>query len=416
MKALWWRIVGGLWFVPTLIVLGLVLLAAALVESGALVDAPLAERWPRLFGAGAEGARGMLSAIAGSMITVAGVVFSVTLVALSLAASQYSPRVLRTFMADRPTQVVLGTFVGIFAYCLVVLRAIRGAGEGEAGFVPSIAVFGGLVLAFAGIGLLVFFIHHLASSIEASSILARVTSATLRAIDDLFPEDLGSGAEDEPLAAESGGAWVPIASLETGYIVSVDNERLLGFARSRGRVVRMEQGIGDFVVEGRPLASLQGSESPGARDAEDLAACYSFDRQRSVEQDAAFGVQQIVDIAEKALSPGNNDSTTAVMCIDRLTQVLAALARRRIASPCRRDGGALRVIAAGTTFAKLADLAYGALRDHARGNRAVLARLLWSMAEVGALTSDPGRRRVLAQHAALAGQGLAAAAASGQRA
>ena len=172
----------------------------------------------------------------------------------------------------------------------------------------------------------------------------------------------------------------------------------------------MEQGIGEFVVKGRPLASLEGSERLGARDAQDLAACYSFDRQRSVEQDAAFGVQQIVDIAEKALSPGINDSTTAVMCIDRLTEVLAALARRRIASPWRRDAGVLRVMATGTTFEKLADLAYGALRDNARGNRAVLARLLWSMGEVGALTSEPGRCRVLAQHAALAERELAAAA------
>ena len=128
LRALWWRVSASLWFVPGMMVLGATLLAVLLVDLDDTFQLELAERWPRLFGAGAEGAREMLSAIAGSMITVAGVVFSVTLVALSLASQQYSPRVLRSFMADRPTQAVLGVFVGVFAYCLVVLRTIRGGG------------------------------------------------------------------------------------------------------------------------------------------------------------------------------------------------------------------------------------------------------------------------------------------------
>jgi uncharacterized membrane protein len=387
-------VTGGLWFVPSVIVLAAVLLALALVESGQLVELELAHRWPRVFGAAAEGARSMLSAIAGSMITVAGVVFSVTLVALSLAASQYSPRVLRTFMSDRPTQVVLGAFVGIFAYCLVVLRTIRG---GEDGFVPSLAVLGGIVLAFVGIGLLVFFIHHLASSIEASSILQRVTSATLGAVEDLFPEDLGAPAEAQAVAAtEVGGAWTPVAARASGYIISVDNEGLLGFARKSGRVVRMERGIGEFVIRAQPLASIGGSEAVDADAEGALNACFALDRQRTIEQDAAFGLQQIVDVAGKALSPGINDATTALMCIDRLTEILVRLARRRIESPFRRDDGRLRVIALGPSFESLVALAYRELRAEARGKRAVLARLLWSLEQLAGATSDPGRRRIVA--------------------
>jgi uncharacterized membrane protein len=175
LRALWWRISGGLWFVPSVMVLTAVVLALVLVEAeGSFGN--LAKKMPRLFGAGAEGAREMLSAIAGSMITVAGVVFSVTLVALSLAASQYSPRVLRTFMSDKPTQVVLGVFVSVFAYCLIVLRTIRGEQEGS--FVPSLAVLGGIALAFVAIGFLVFFIHHLATAIQVSTIVSRVTNGT----------------------------------------------------------------------------------------------------------------------------------------------------------------------------------------------------------------------------------------------
>src|SRR5690606_14060281 len=139
---------------------------ARYVTAGAL------EAWPRLFGAGASASRSMLAAVAGSMITVAGTVFSITLVALSLASSQYSSRVLRNFMRDRTNQAVLGVFVGIFAYCLVVLRSIHG--EADEAFVPSVAVFLGLLLGFGGIGMLVFFIHHIAESIQASRILEAV--------------------------------------------------------------------------------------------------------------------------------------------------------------------------------------------------------------------------------------------------
>jgi uncharacterized membrane protein len=135
-------------------VLGALALAIALVEIDAFLDPHLWETWPRFFGAGADGARGTLSAVASSMITVAGVVFSITIVALSLASSQYSSRVLRHFMRDRITQTVLGVFVGVFAYCLIVLRTIRGGAEGP--FVPSVAVMVGVMLAFAGIGFLIF--------------------------------------------------------------------------------------------------------------------------------------------------------------------------------------------------------------------------------------------------------------------
>ena len=134
----------------------------------------------------------MLSTIAGSMMTVVGVTFSMVLVALALASSQYTSRILRNFMRDRVTQIVLGVFAGIFIYCLIVLRTIRSGDEG--GFVPSLAVFFAVVLAIGGISALIFFIHHIASSIQASSIIASVADETLAAVDRLFPGQLGQGA------------------------------------------------------------------------------------------------------------------------------------------------------------------------------------------------------------------------------
>ncbi|HEY8947118.1 MAG TPA: DUF2254 family protein [Polyangiaceae bacterium] len=396
LRAYWWAVTGSLWFLPSLMVAGAILLAVGLVELDVVMQFELDQHWPRLFGAAPDGARGMLTAIAGSMITVAGVVFSVTIVALSLAASQYSPRVLRTFISDRPTQLVLGVFVAIFAYCLVVLRTIRG---GDGTFVPSLAVLGGLILAMLGIAFLVYFIHHLADSIQASSIVARITSSTLGAIDQLFPENLGAPADEVEDEAE-GQAHQPrmlLAARSTGYVIHVSNTGLLDFARERGRVVRMEVAIGDFVVEGQPLAYLHGSESVSEIDERALNACYTFAAQRTIHQDATFGVQQIVDIGCKALSPGINDASTALLCIDRLTQLLIRVARRRIETPFRREEGRLRVIARGPSFESLSDLAYHAIRNDARGNWTVLSHILWSMEQVGSATASPARRRVLAE-------------------
>ncbi len=398
LRALWWRVRSSLWLVPGLLVLAATLLAVGLVEAGGLHELDLQRRWPRLFGTGAEGARSLLSAIATSMLTVAGTVFSITLAVLSLAASQYSPRVLRTFMDDRPTQVVLGVLVAVFVYCLVVLRTIRG---GDEPFVPSLAVLGGIVLAFVAVGFLVFFIHHLASSIEAPSILDRVAQGTDAAVEELFPEELGAEVDESALDASADGirAWAPVPAGETGYIVSLDNRALLSFAQAQDRVVRMELAIGDFALEGQPVAWLEGTHAVDEQAQRRLNACYSYDRQRTIEQDAAFGLQQLVDVALKALSSGMNDQSTAVLCIDRLTEVLVRLARRRIEKPYRRDDTALRVIAIGPSFTDLVGIAFTDVRQSGADKATVLERLLWSLEHIGAATANVHRRNVLAEEA-----------------
>ena len=214
LKDLWTAVHDSFWAVPAITVLGAVVLALAMIEIDQILDRNTLAAWPRLFGAGADGSRGMLSAIAGSMITVTGVVFSITIVALSLASSQYTSRVLRNFMRDRSNQVVLGVFLGIFAYCLVVLRTIRGGDEGA--FVPGLAVLMAVALAFVSIGVLIFFIHHIGTSIQASHIVAAVAKDTLAAVDHLFPEvgDPRDEAEEVATAAH-GRDGRAIPSLQT---------------------------------------------------------------------------------------------------------------------------------------------------------------------------------------------------------
>jgi len=397
----WWQqIRSSFWFIPAAIVLGAVVLATVLIAVDATVDLNFVERWPLFFGAGAAGARGLLATVAGSMVTVAGVVFSITLVALSLTSSQYTSRVIRIFMRDRLNQVVLGVFVGIFAYCLVVLRAIRGDDEG--GFVPSLAVVAGLILAFVGIAFLVHFIHHIALSIQASSIIAVTARETIAAVDHLFPKELGEDGDEEADGSRwmslANQPWSDVPARKTGYIEIVDAGALLDVARERGTILRMERGIGEFVIEGAPLASVV---DPGGLDDETTAeinAAYVISRQRTVETDAGFGIRQIVDIAMKALSPGINDTTTAVMCVDYLAAILVRLAARRIAVSPRLDRGKLRVIARGPSFESLVAEAFDQIRQNAAGNVAIMSRMLGALQTIASLTASPSRRRVLREH------------------
>jgi uncharacterized membrane protein len=395
----WTDLRSSLWFIPTVLVLAAIILAVTLVEVDRHIDPHLWDTWPRLFGAGAEGSRGMLAAIASSMITVAGVVFSITIVVLSLAASQYSPRVLHHFMRDRTHQTVLGAFVGIFAYCLVVMRTIRSGEEGL--FIPSLAVTGGVLLAFLGIGLLIFFIHHISVAIQASHMLATAAGETLRAIEHVFPEDLGTDEDDRPeeseAAAPDGETWHVVPAHQTGYLQRIDPERLLACACEGQRVVRMERGMGEFLIAGTPLVAVTGRTAPDPATVRQLQAAYTVNQQRSIDQDAVYGIQQIVDVALRALSPGVNDTTTAVMSVDYLTAILVRLAPRRIASPRRYVDGQLRVIARGPTFTTLLATALEQIRRHAAGNVTVLARLLQAVETVAGVTTSPRRRQALWQ-------------------
>ena len=394
----WRAMQSSFLFAPALTVVNAVVLAILLITLETSLDLQLAGRWPLLFDAGAAGARGLLTTVASSMITVAGLVFSITLVALSLTSSQYTSRVIRNFMRDRVNQWVLGTFLGIFAYCLVVLRTIREGGEGV--FVPTLAVLAGLMLAFVGIAVLIHFIHHIATSIQASSIVATSAQETIAAVDHLFPEALGAdddeNADGDLASAPGRSPWLAVPASKTGYVESLDADALLEIARSLATLLRMEHGVGDFVVAGTPLVSLL---DPGDLDEATTArlnAVYVIGRQRSVEKDVAFGIRQIVDVAVKALS-SINDTTTAVMCVDYLAAILTELATRRIATPNRLDQGALRVMVRSPSFERFLSEAFGQIRQNAEGNVSILLRLLGALQTIGEMTLSPSRRWVLGQ-------------------
>ena len=398
-RQLWSNLRSSFWFMPSMIVVASIALATVLIEADSAVSNRWLARWPRLFGAGAEGARGMMSTIAGSMMTVVGVTFSMVLMVLAMASSQYTSRILRNFIRSRITQVVLGIFAGIFTYCLIVLRTIRSGDEGS--FVPNLAVSFGFVLALGGVGALIFFIHHIASSIQASSIIASVAEETIAAIDRLFPETLGQGpGEDEdeqPLRPPSERKWRAVMAEESGYIQSVNIAALVRLARDRNTVVWMDHGIGEFVVQNTTLASLALAEPSDQETIDDLRATFSISSHRTVDQDAAFGIRQIVDIALKALSPGINDTTTAVMCLDYLTAILARIAPRQIPSSHRYEEGELRVIAKGPSFESLLAESFDQIRRNATSDVAIMSRMLGAFQTLAGLTASPHRRQAIGE-------------------
>jgi uncharacterized membrane protein len=384
---------SSLWFVPSVIVALHVGLAIALVEVDTGLDQDVLDRFPRLFGAGAEGTRGMLSAIASATVTVTGVVFSVTIVALSLTSSQYSSRVLRNFMRDRTSQVVLGAFLGTYAYCLIVLRTIRG-GDAHP-FVPSLATLGAIVLAFVGIGLLIHFIHHISSSIQAARILSAIHEETCQTIERVLSDrSTGDDAEDEPRpAARESLPSHTVAASQTGYVADVDVERLLSVACKQHLVLQLPHCVGDFVYAGCPLLRIGGEGSIDGGTIESLRDAIPLRPQRTMEQDVGFGIRQIVDIALKALSPGINDPTTATMCIDYLTAILVTLGDRAFPSGLRWEGGELRLVRAVPTFASILSQAVEEIALAAHDHPIVLRNMIDCLHAVASATPSSGRRR-----------------------
>lgn len=398
LKRLWDKLRTSFWLFPAVIVIGSIAMAVALIAAHSNASTQWLTRWPLLFGASADGARGILSTIAGSMMTIVGVTFSMTLVTLALASGQYTSRILRNFMRDRVTQVVLGIFAGIFVYCLIVLRTIRG-GEDGADFVPDLAVSFSVVLATVGIGVLIFFIHHIASSIQASTIVAAVARETLAAVDRLFPErfrEEDAGDDDARLTlALSDESWHAVPAKESGYIEGLDHAALMLLARKHRSIIRMERGIGGFVVEGTTLVSLTLDRPLDEDLIASLQAAYSIGRHRTLQQDCAFGIRQLVDMALRALSPSTNDTTTAITCVDYLTAILARLASRQVPSSYCHEEGELRLIVKGQTFASLVSASFDQIRVSATGNVAIMLRMIGALQTIGSMTSSPERLLVL---------------------
>lgn len=382
---------SSFWFLPIVIVILAIALAIGLVELDRHVDHALRQWSPRWFDNEPDGARSVLQTIAGSMATVAGVVFSIIIVALTLAATQYTSRVLRNFMRDRFNQSMLGIFIGVYLYCLLVLRAISGE---NGAFVPSLALLGALTLTLLAVVVFIFFIHHVSSSIQASEMAKTITAETKAALDVEFPVH-GQDASFIGDWKDYTLTWHPVIAHKIGYIQTIDMQCLVDYACQHDTVIRMECDVGDFVAPPGAMAFIAGPEPANDEMVSAVNRIYAVDSYRTIDQDAAFGFRQLVDISLKALSPGINDTTTAVTCIEHLSALLAHCAARPAQAPLHTREGVVRVVEQPRTFAFLVSLTFEQILETAKGNSEILLRLMMAIERVAGAVEDVGRIDVL---------------------
>jgi uncharacterized membrane protein len=404
---LWDKLNSSLWFIPALMAAAAAGLSIFTVNLDWSVQERLIKNTAWIWTGGSDGAREILSTVAGSMITVAGVVFSITVVVLTLASSQFGPRLLRNFMRDTGNQVVLGTFISTFTYCLLVLRTIR-TGNGEE-FVPHISVTVGIVLALASLGVLIYFIHHVSVSIQSPMIIARVGEEFQRGIDRLFPQTLGepgggeaADSESAPIPANFEREARPVPSRATGYLQAIDSDGLLDFASEKNLLIRLKHRPGAFITEGSDLALLWPGRSLDDAIGRAINSFFILGPERTEAQDVKFSVHQLVEIAVRALSPGINDPFTAITSIHHIGAGLCRLAEREIPSAFRYDADKkLRVIADPVTFADVAEAALSPIRQYGRSSALVDVALLETLAIVAQQVRREQDRLALLQHAVL---------------
>lgn len=402
-----------LWFIPGVFALAATAGAFTLVPLDRLLDQQVSGDFSGvLFAGGPESARLVLSTISAAMLTFTGLVFSVTMLVLQLASSQLSPRVMRTFLRDRINQTILGLFVATFLYSLLILREVRTPAVGSS-FVPAISVSVAYLLLVASVGAFVFYIHHMAQSIRAVTVLRTVGAETREAIERLYPEGVGEDPEDPVVALpDRAPDRVVVLGGAPGVVTSIDDQHLLRLAVEYRLTVAFLHYVGDFVPEGSPLLAIWSRTAAALTDelpVGRLAGTVEIGPERTMTQDAAFGFRQIVDIAEKALSPAVNDPTTALQALDQIHDLLRRLAIRRIPSSFRVDEeGAVVLHLPRPGWPDYVTLALDEIRQYGIGSIQIARRLRHLLLDVRA-AAPPSRRAPLDRQLRLLDEGIATA-------
>jgi uncharacterized membrane protein len=399
-RAIAYEMRGGFLIRPFLVAIGMGVAGAAL--SALEEHAPgIPARVPAILfpsGQDPQTAQLILSSIATSVMTVVSVVFAILLMTLTLASTQFSPRILVSFVRDRATQWTLGVLLGVFSYCLAVLATTRSLPHP---FVPVLSVTVAMVLALVAVAWLIFFIHHISQAISVNHIVDRIARDTELIIEGLMPHPwTGVGSDEAPFMDKDEG-WV-IASPRSGYIRFIDVERLLALAKEWRIGIRVVRGVGQFTPAGAPLVRITRQARVSPLRAEELIGAFDIGATRTLQQDLEFGVIQIVDIALRAISPAVNDPSTAISCIDQLSAILILWSAR--APPARVLADPPHVPRVEIPWIGLEGLfstAFDQIRHYAASDLAVNLRLLRAMGDIAERTSRADVHAALRRRARL---------------
>jgi len=377
----------------------LVLGCAGALLSGAEETMPAISEWvPKaLFPSHADPqvAQVILAGIAASTMTVVSIVFAILLMTLTLASMQFSPRILVGFVRDRVTQWTLGVFLGTFSYCMAALPAARSF---PYPFSPVATVLGAMILAFACVCWLLFFIHHISQAISVNQIVDRIASETEAVIDDLMPDPIRYPRIGGAYPVNHASWKAAVVNQTSGYIRFVNTGRLVSLAKTYHVQVHLPRRVGHFVPAGVPLLLASKPERFSPQVSKEFLAAFDIGPSRTLQQDVEFGVLQIVDIALRAISPAVNDPTSAISCVDQLSRIMIRFASREPVEQLLFDPpGVVRVSIPWIGFERLLESAFEQIRLYATGDVAVSLRLLRALADVASTTSNPEHLKALAE-------------------
>lgn len=395
------------WFIPSVMAFFAIILSFVVIS----IDEWLESDWPTditwLHPNRPDGARALLSTIAGSMITVASVTFSMTITSVSYATSQIGPRLISNFMRDRANQITLGTFISTFLYCLLVLRTIVSEGNDSAytTFVPHLAILIAILFALASVVVLIYFIHHVPDSINVSNIIARVGQDLLKRIEDLFPEMI----DKNPTEANEHKDKFPknffdnskaVVSTQNGYIQVLNEDDLMEIASKNDLILRIEYRPGDFATKHDVLLHAY----PKQRVTDDIIqqchGCFAFGRERTHNQDVLFLIDELAEIIARALSPGINDPFTAISAMDWLQCALQEMASRHIPASQRYDDEKnLRIIVHPVDFSMFCSAMFDKTLPYISADRNAALRGMKLLGETIFKISNQEYKVILLRHA-----------------
>ncbi|UBM59714.1 DUF2254 domain-containing protein [Marinilongibacter aquaticus] len=399
LKYVWEKVNASFWFIPLLFIFAGIFAAALGLYLDREINLSLSEEYNFLFSFNADSARSILSTISGAMIGVAGTVFSITLVALTLASSSFGSRLLRNFMYDKLNQVVLGTYLATFLYCLLILNAVHDGEDFH--FIPEISVFVAILFAVFNIILLIVFIHHIAVSIQSDQIISNITKLLNTQIEKhLNREDELKMDAHFDLEKVKYNFCNGIPSEQPGYIQSINYKALRELAAESDILIRLDLRAGHFVTEGGLLCKIWSKNQLNPDLVLDINKTCIVGNQRSAIQDIEFMVHQLVEIACRALSPGINDPYTAIACIDNLTASLGKLSRMHFHSGHYFDEKqTLRLSSKELHFEGILDTAFHQIRQNGKQNPPILIRQMESLLTIVEMNENPDYRLALEKHA-----------------
>lgn len=401
----WNELKATFWFVPIILMICSILLSIGLVYLDGQITFSRSGLARFFLVSSSDSARTILSTISAAMIGVAGTVFSVTLVALTLASSQFGPRLIKNFMYVRLNQIVLGSYISTYLYCLLVLNAILDT-DGHT-FIPSISILVSIIAAILNIVLLIVFIHQIATSIQADHVIAGISVVLSNKIESMFPEKLGQEKEnkdedeiDKSSFISTYSKSIPLNSHQSGYLQYINLESLVTWLADHEALVELHYRPGGFLVEGIELGTLHTNKEWEESDFKHFCNQFVIGRTKTIQQDLEFSLQQMVEIAARALSPGVNDPFTAITCIDNLTVALSKLARAKFPSKYRFDKEEnLRVIARTLDFEGALNASFNQIRQFSAGSPAVIIRLMEALIIIHGIASKKRDKDAIIRHA-----------------